>query len=200
MRNPTLSSLVGVLVLTLAACAATPSVLVDRDPTADLTSYKTFAFFDRPETDGSRYSTILTQHLKQATRTELERLGYVYDEHSPELKANFFLNVEDRQELRSSPTTAGFLGPRGYLGWGGYDLETVNYKAGTLRIDLVDTQRNALVWQGIAEGTVHSAALKNPGETLGRVVAEIFAGYPRAADRVKTETRPLQDDFAARNL
>src|ERR1043165_5992487 len=108
--------------LVLAGCASTPAVRVDRDPRADLASYKTFAFFDQIETDGGRYSSLLTEHLKTSTRTELERLGYVYDERKPQLRVNFFLSVADRQEIRATPTAPGPLGWRFYGAWGGYDV------------------------------------------------------------------------------
>jgi hypothetical protein len=182
MHNLKRLSLIGVLVLA-AGCASGPSILVDRDPTADLQAYRTFGFYDRQDTDRSRYSTIVTQHLKQATRTELERLGYVYDESAPELRVNFILEVEQRQELRTSPGSLGFVGPRGYGAWGGYDLTTVSYKAGTLRVELVDAARNALVWQGVAEGTLDGAALENPGATVGRTIAGMFSNFPGAPAR-----------------
>jgi hypothetical protein len=185
MHTFTLKSFAAIVIAfaAVAGCATRPAVVVDRDPTADFGAYTTFAFFERADTDRSRYSTLVTQHLKAATRAELARLGYVYDERAPDLRVNFVLNVQERQELRTSPTSLGFVGPRPYLAWGGYDLETVSYKAGTLRIDLVDAGRNALVWQGVAEGRVQSTALENPSEAIGRVVAEIFSGFPGSPQR-----------------
>ena len=152
---------------------------VDRDPRADLADYKTFAFFDHLETDRSRYSSLLTEHLKSATRAELERLGYVYDERAPQLRVNFFLNVQDRQEIHATPSS-GLFGLRFYSAWGGYDVRTEQYKAGTLSIDLVDARRNSLIWEGIAEGRVPSKALDDPGTALGKVVAELFSRFPNA--------------------
>ena len=169
-----------VCVIAVTGCASGPTIVVDRDPGANLATYKTFAFFDRQDTDSSRYSTILTQHLKQATRAELERVGYVYDETAPELRVNFILNVQDRQELRTTPSSLGFVGRRAYLGWGGYELETINYKAGTLRVDIVDAARNALVWQGIAEGTVGKNEQQDPGAAIRRAVAGLFSNFPGA--------------------
>jgi Domain of unknown function (DUF4136) len=167
-----------VLATLVAGCASGPAIVADRDPSADLESYATFAFFERSDTDRNRYSTLVTEHLKRATRAELERLGYVYDESAPALRVNFLLDVQEREELRASPTGLGFAGPRGYRAWGGYDLTTVSYKAGTLRIDLVDVERRALVWQGVAEGTLDAAALENPGAAIGRVVAHMFSNFP----------------------
>jgi len=86
--------------VTLTGCANHPAVRVDRDPASDLTTYKTFGFFDRASTDrGGQYTTLMTTRLQQATRAQLERLGYSYDEKSPQLRVNFFVNVTDRQEL-----------------------------------------------------------------------------------------------------
>jgi hypothetical protein len=179
MRNFSLLSAAAAFLLAAAGCASGPAVLVDQDPTADLASYRTFAFFDRAATDrDGRYSTLLTEHLRQATRAELERLGYVYDERAPQLLVNFFLNVEDRQEIRTTPAAGGFFGYRFYPAWGGYDVQTVRYKAGTLSVDLVDAGRNSLVWQGLVEGKVRREALENPGVAIGKIVAEIFGSFP----------------------
>jgi len=176
MRHRVLSSLIAPL-LAFAGCASGPSVHVDHDPAADLAGYKTFAFFEHVGTDRSGYSSLLTEHLKSATRAELERLGYVYDERAPQLRVNFFLNVQDRQEVHTTPST-GFGGLRFYGAWGGYEVRTEQYKAGALSIDLVDARRNSLVWEGVAEGKVPSKALDDPGATLGKVVAELFSRFP----------------------
>jgi hypothetical protein len=171
-------SLVGLLLVAVAALASRPAVVVDRDPAVNLGAYRTFAFAGD---DHSDYSTLTSQHLKQATRAELERRGYVYDERAPQLSIHLLLNVQQRQELRSSPSSPGFIGPLGYRIGGGYDLSTVTYKAGTLRVDLVDTERNALVWQGVVEGTIGNKAQKNQAAAIDRVVAEMFADFPGSA-------------------
>jgi hypothetical protein len=182
MRNFSLLSAVAILVLAATGCASGPAVVVDRDPAADLAAYRTFAFFEHVATDRDRaYSTLLTEHLKKATRFELERLGYVYDERAPQLRVNFFLNVQDRQEIRATPAAGGFFGYRPYGAWGGYDVQTVQYKTGTLSIDLVDAGRNSLVWQGLVEGKVRREAVENPASAIGKIVAEIFASFPNPA-------------------
>lgn len=177
---------VGCLALALAftaGCVSGPKIKVDKDPSADMTAFKTFGFFDQVATDRAQYTTIITSRLKQATRDNLERRGYTYSESSPDLRVNFYLNVVDKTEVRSSPSmSAGYYGYRGgmYGGWAGYpqDIDTVNYKAGTLSIDLVDAKKNALVWQGLAEGRVSEEARKNPGPAIDAVVSEIFANFP----------------------
>lgn len=185
VRGSLLVGSLGLALVLAAGCASGPKISVDKDPGADMTAYKTFGFFDQVATDRVQYTTIVSSRLKQATRDNLERRGYTYSENSPDLRANFFLEVADKTEVRSSPSMsagAGFYGYRRgvYGGWAGYpyDVDTVNYKEGTLSIDLVDTKKNALVWQGVAEGRVSDEARKNPGPAIDAVVSEIFANFP----------------------
>jgi hypothetical protein len=158
--------------LIAAGCASGPTIRVDKDPTANLADYKTFAFYDQVATDRARYSSIMSARLRQATREQLERLGYVYDESAPQLRVNFFLKITDKQEIRAGS----------YRVWSSYpyDIDTVDYKAGTLSIDLVDAKSNSLVWQGLAEGKVPRKALANPDAAVDSVVGEIFRKFPGA--------------------
>jgi len=184
MRNVLWLRAAALSIALLSGCETGPAIRVDKDPSADMSAYKTFAFFDQVATDRAQYSTIITSRLKQATRAQLERHGYTYNEQTPDLRVNFFLNVAEKQEIRSSPSTVGvgFYGYRGgmYGAWGGYpqDIDTVNYKAGTLSIDLVDAKSNSLVWQGLAEGRVKDESIRNPGPAIDAVVAEIFSNFP----------------------
>jgi hypothetical protein len=159
---------------------------VDQDPAASLPSYGTFGFFTPLATDEAGYSTLLSARLKDATRHELERRGYVYEESNPDLLVNFNVNVTDKTEVRSSPSMSvgyGYYGYRGgmYGAWSGYpyDVETTNYKLGTLTIDVVDADRKALVWQGVAEGRVTKKVLENPAPAVDASVTQIFARFPQ---------------------
>jgi len=198
--NPVTRFASGVLALAgiavLAGCASGPTIRSQVNPSADPSSYETFAFFSPLATDRDGYESVLTARLKAATRRNLEAKGYVYAESNPDLLVNFFANIEDRQEIRTYPAAppmgGGYYGYRtGYYGgWGGYyggyrptEIETVNYKAGTLTIDLVDPADKVLVWQGQAEGRVSSKARQNPGPAIDAVVDEIFALLPARAAR-----------------
>jgi hypothetical protein len=157
----------------LSACAASgPKVRTDRDPLANLTSYRTFGFYDQLLGDRARYSTVMSNRLRAATIAELTRLGYTYEPRAPQLRVNLFLQVANRQDVRSTPTAGlrPWMGPR--------DIDTVSYKAGTLRIDLVDVARNSSVWQAIAEGKISAEALSNPGPAVDEVVRTMFRQFP----------------------
>lgn len=163
---------VAAVAVLMSACAASgPKVRTDRDPTANLSSYRSFGFYDQLLGDRARYSTVMSSRLRAATVAELTRLGYTYDPRAPQLRVNFFLQVADRQSVRSAP--AGF----GPVGWP-RDIETVGYKAGTLRIDLVDVRRNASVWQAVAQGKIPEETLNNPGPAVEDIVRSMFRQFP----------------------
>lgn len=173
------------LVIGLVACASGPDIRVDNDPKVTIPAYSTFGFFSPLSTDDAGYTTILTTRLKDATRRELEKRGYTYKDTDPELLVNFNVNVVDKSEIYSSPSASigyGYYGYRSgmYGAWSGYpqDIETRNYRQGTLDIDIVDAARKALVWQGVAEARVTKKMRENPGTTLDSVVTQLFAGFP----------------------
>jgi Domain of unknown function (DUF4136) len=179
------SAAAAALLTVLAACASGPTIRADADPSANLASYKTFGFFDRVSTDKSSYTTIVSTRLKEATRREMEKRGYKYVESNPDLLANFNINISDKTDVRSTPSTsAGFYGYRAgmYGAWAGYpqDVETVHYQEGTLSIDLVDAQKQQLVWQGVAQGRINKEAVQNPGPAIDKVIGDIFAKFPGA--------------------
>jgi hypothetical protein len=173
-----------VLAIGLAACASGPDIRVDGDPNVNIPAYRTFGFFSSVATDKAGYSTILTTRLKDATRRELEKHGYAYADSDPELLVNFNLNVVDKTEIYSTPGSAGYgyYGYRSgmYGGWAGYppEIESRNYRQGTLGIDVVDAAKKALVWQGVAEARVTKKMRENPGNTLDTIVTEILASFP----------------------
>lgn len=167
----TLAALSVIAVLATGCAATKPDVRSAKDPAVDLGSYQTFNFFEQAPS-ANRYSTLLGQQLKQSTKIQLEKHGYRYSDENPDLKVNVFLAVVERQEVRTSP---GF-GYRPWIGRG--EIETVNYRQGTLGIDLVDAKKMALVWRGVAEGKVDKDAIKNPGPAIDAVVGEVFASFP----------------------
>jgi hypothetical protein len=180
LRNLLLAAAGAVL---LAACATGPEIRQDSNPAVNLTSLRTFGFFSPLATDKAGYETMFTGRLKESTRRSMEAKGYVYSENNPDLLLNFYANVQDRQEIQTSPFALGFYGYRGgmYGGFGTTDIQTVNYKQGTLSIDLVDAKKKVLAWQATAEGRVSSSARRNPGPAIDAVVTEMMAPLPPAA-------------------
>ena len=55
------------------------------------------------------------------------------------------------------------------------------YTEGTLNIDLVDRQKNRLVWEGIAVGRIAKLKPEERAARIDATMAEIFARYPYRA-------------------
>ena len=114
------------------------------------------------------------------------------DEKDPDLLINFFSNVRDVSDVRSSPQVAigyGYYGYRYglYRAWPmyGQDVTTVHYKVGTANIDIVDAERMQLIWEGVAEGRISGEDMKNSQVAIDAVVTELFLRFPGSASKGK---------------
>jgi hypothetical protein len=184
-------ALTAAAIVLISACANTPTVHRETNPASTFSSYKTFGFLSPLATDKFPYESLLTQHLKDATRQAMESKGYVFSASAPDLLLNFYVNIQDKQDVRTTPGTTGYRGygyPGGYYGYRtGYyrvvntaTVETVNYKQGTLTIDLVDAKQKVLAWTATAEGRISNDALKNPGPAIDTLVTNMMSPLPAA--------------------
>lgn len=167
----------------IGACASTPAIHHETNPAATFNAYKTFGFLSPLATDKFPYESLLALHLKDAARHVMESKGYVYSSTAPDLLLNFYVNIQDQQYTRSTSGSVAFVGyAGGYYGYRtGYyrvyrpaTVETVNYKQGTLTVDLVDANQKVLAWTATAEGRVSNDALKNPGPAIDSLVAAMM--------------------------
>jgi hypothetical protein len=181
-------ALTAAAIILIAACASAPTIHHDTNPAATFSSYKTFGFLSPLATDKFPYESLLTQHLKDATRRAMESKGYIFSASSPDLLLNFYVNIQDKQDVRTAPGSTAFVGyAGGYYGYRrGYyrvyntaTVETVNYKQGTLTIDLVDARQKVLAWTATAEGRVSNDALKDPGPAIDTLVTNMMTTLPQ---------------------
>ncbi|MCC2658925.1 MAG: putative lipoprotein [Panacagrimonas sp.] len=155
------------------AAAALPDFPAPTHASADLSRYRTFAFFE-PANDASLpHAPPLTREMVQAARAALEQRGYVYDEAQPELRVNLFAMLVERQKLRVTPTRPAFAGrPR---------VDAVPFHQGTFVVDLVDTRHHVLVWRGTAHGRITQQGLNDPAGAIQVAVRGIFSRFPATA-------------------
>lgn len=174
-----------VAVFMLSSCASGPKVRTDSAAGVSFSDYKTFGFFSELATDKAGYTTLVTQNFKYAITDEMTKRGYRYSESNPDLLINFNSNVQNRTEIRSTPTAHFHYGYYNYRYglYGAYPLyaqniDTVHYKIGTVNIDIVDTAKKQLVWEGLSEGILKEKDLQQPKEAILRVTNLIFQKYP----------------------
>lgn len=175
------------LALLLSACASGPQVRVSMDKSAEFSQYQTFAFADPLGTDRGGYQSIVSQHLKDATKQELEARGLRYVTSSPQLLVNFSAALNEKMRVMSTPAPMlgmGYYGYRAgmYTAWPLYtEQQTVTqYTEGTLNIDVVDAARKQLVWEGVVTDSVTQKELDQLKTSIGIAVKAAFAKYPVA--------------------
>jgi len=169
----------------LSACTATPRVAVIRDPAADFSGYRSFTFHQPLGTDReSGTGTLLSQQLMNTTKLKLEALGYRFHQEKADLEVNFF--VETREVVRGhrGPSVGVGYGVyhRNYGVWSGYETEIRQYTESTLHVDVVDTGRNQLIWEGVATERLTQHDIAFESENIPASLGQIFAGFPRAVD------------------
>ena len=167
----------------LAACATGPRIVINSDPSADWTAYRTFGFFPQLSTDRGQVRSIISNQLIESTRREMEAAGFTFTETDPDLLIDFVISTRETLQTRPS-SSASFHHSRGrYNTWSGWSYsmsttEVVQRTEGTLAVDIVDRVRNQLVWEGAASQRVTSSTLNNQNEVLDAAIAEIFLRFP----------------------
>ena len=174
----------------LAGCESGPQVRSNVDPSANLSSYKTYMFAEKTGTDRSGYSTPITSYFKESIRREMDARGYKYVEGGPaDLLINFNANARENVDVRTTPGSTygygyGYYGYRGGLyGASAFppEVETVRYKVGTANIDIVDLSKKQVVWEGIVEGRLTDKIMKDPRTAISNAIAEMFLQFPGKA-------------------
>lgn len=173
--------------LVLAGCASGPRVASQADPGADFSRYRSFAFYTPLALEQNGYTTITSNRIRAAVRSQMEARGYVFDEGNPDLRVNLNAYLQDKTRVTTLPEVDYdyyySYRARGYVAvpyW--RDRTDVRqYTEGTLNVDLVDARLKQLVWEGIAVGTVGRADPQRRGEQIDTAVAAIFASYPYRA-------------------
>jgi hypothetical protein len=165
----------------LQGCATKPDLRSDYDKSADFGKYHTFNFVKTPSTDTLGYGNLTTQAIETSIKMELESRGYKQSD-MPDLLVNFSGKLQEKADVQSTGGSVGYYGYRGYGAWPGYaygnDVYTVRYTVGTLNVDLVDSTRNQMVWEGVAVGEVTKKHLENREAAIAKAIQKIFTKFP----------------------
>ena len=186
---------IAAFVLLLAACASSgPRITSEVDPQADFGKYRSFAFYSPLALENAGYATPTTDRIKAAARAQLESRGYTYSATQPDLWVNLNAYMQEKTDVSSIPTVDYdyyySYRARSYVAvpyW--RDQTSVRqYTEGTLNVDLVDRQKNRLVWEGIAVGRIAKLKPEERAARIDATMAEIFAAYPYRAGQGSAAT------------
>ncbi|MEM7549346.1 MAG: DUF4136 domain-containing protein [Bacteroidota bacterium] len=143
------------------------------DSSVDFTQYKTFSWADPlNKAVGVSFNPLVNNSLvnkgiKEDIKSQMEQHGYNYIEKYGDLTVNFHTMVEHKSEVTTYPNS--------YYFWWRNEVRTINYKEGTLVVDVIDADTNELVWQGYTSGTLKKDDLILSSKES---VLKIFMNFP----------------------
>ena len=167
-----------IVMITVASCSSV-KISSDFDRTAAFSSYKTYAFTE--EALAIAINDLNRNRLFNAIDAELAAKGFTKSASNPDVLIDIKLKGEQKQTATATNTGGYGYGYR--YGWGGgFSTTTINYDTyvdGTLFIDMIDTKKNQLVWQGRGTKTIEpDASEKKREQNINYAVKQIFMKYP----------------------
>jgi hypothetical protein len=170
------------LISTLFGCQSTPNIHSMLDQSAKFDNYQTFGFHPTLIPQGDEYDSLSYRYIKSAIKTEMLKKGYQYAEE-PNLWVNFNVYVKDKIHINYSPSVSFYYDYRREYGvWGDYpnvDGRITQYTEGTLNIDVIDSNTNLLLWEGVAIGRINEKTYENLEDEINHVVGLIFDKFRR---------------------
>jgi hypothetical protein len=174
------------IVLFVTACSST-RIQTDYDQQADFSSYSTFAWYqpeenDRSPTEGP--NQLVDRRIRGAISENLRAKGLSQNEpNAADLVVTYYASLGSRLHFHTTGWGYGWgWGPYwgyGYGFWPGWTHTTVHtYHEGTIIIDIVDRNKNQLVWRGV--GTRALGKKSHSDEKIEQSMARILEGFPPA--------------------
>ncbi len=167
------------LVLGATSCQSV-HVVTDYDQNADFNQYKTFAFY-KPGIDKAKISDLDKRRILRAISSSLEAKGLTKSKESPDILVSIF--TKSTKNINVYNNHYGWGGPWGWWGYGPYWNNYYNSiytdVDGALYINIIDTKKKVLVWQGVGEGGISpEGSVPEKIERINTIVNKILAHYP----------------------
>jgi hypothetical protein len=173
-----------------AACSSGLEVRSDEDPTANFAQYRTYNYFDPMGIEGGYNSPIFGELFREAITRELTQRGYRLADN-PDLIVNVTIRADDKVRMRSytSPYMSGayYNRPGGAhygsaVGVGvGVGSRATKTTEASVFIDLVDSGKQRVSWQGVAVVDVNDKVSQQLKNAVYTAVNEVFKKYPHKA-------------------
>lgn len=187
-----------ILFLFLMTGCSSITVVSDYDKSADFSKYSSFGF-KKPDQLPAKYPTIINpinqRRIENAITEQMAMRNYIMTSQ-PDLLISYYIKVQERTDYRTTsyggPWNTPYYGSDFYGWYYGYghnwsDTRSIDYKEGTLIIDIVDARKNELVWYGAASKVLNESN-PDPEKTINEAVRKIFYEYPYLAgqgERIK---------------
>jgi hypothetical protein len=174
--NNTLKTSVAALFVScffLASCSSTAHI--EKDETANFSSYKTYAWEDRSDVKKDKSNQLVETQVKMAVDEQLQKnTGWRQVKDNPDLILSYDLMVDKTVNQRSdavysSPQVRTYYNrytrrlvniyyPSRFIGYDNYDVPV---NEGTVSISMVDSKTDKTVWQGWTTDNIDSRKFKS---------------------------------------
>lgn len=160
------------LSLFVTSCG-TVQVSTDYDRSVNFASYKTYSYHEKG-LEKLKVNDLDKKRLLTAIDTQMAAKGFTKVASGSDLIIN--LLTSSKEQVSVNNNNWGY-GPYGYYGgyYGGSNVSS--YQAGTIIIDIVDDQRNILVWQGVGSD-FNLSNISAKAERIPKAIEEILAKFP----------------------
>lgn len=175
--------LLSLFVLTaLVASCSSVRVNTDYDDNTNFTTFKTYGYL-KDGIDKAEISDLDKKRILNAIDVEMAKKGFAKSE-----KPDFLVNIFTKANKEVNVNNWGGYGWGGYgwgwggygwggpWGWGGYSSVSTQTQ-GTLYIDVIDTTKKELVWQGVGTGVLTKDRNKKQ-ERINEFVQKIMDQFP----------------------
>lgn len=182
--------------LFLSSCVSV-RVASDYDKEANFDTYKTYAFY-KTGIDRAQISDLDKKRILKAIDTEMTSRGFSKS-RNPDILVSIFTKEKEQVDIYNNNFGWGGWGG-GWGGWGGgwgwnpwlwggpgwggagRGGNNVSIRTeGSLYIDLIDTKKKELIWQGKGVGTLKSTKnVEKKEKRIKEFVSEILQAYPPA--------------------
>ncbi len=176
----------GVISVLVAGCGSGVKYNHDYDPTADFSNLETYAWAERVpsgDDDPRVYNDITMRKIKFAVDKALQDRGMRLVNANPDIYVAWHGAINGKMSLQTVNSGYGY----GYGWYGGMGMGTsttyVNeWDEGTLLIDIIDGQKQELIWRGSAQAELKDHQDPSTGqERLNEVVVNVLAAFPPGA-------------------
>lgn len=188
IRFPFLAGLLCLLsLLMIAGCQQTgPRIDTRTADSVDFSRYQTYALLK-----SSRAATPdneVAEHFVNSIRSQMNTLGYTYDEQQPDLLINYQVNIQNllKETGKAEPAQVSEGGyythsQEAYQGIPAAAEQTQLFieRKGAARIDIIDAHKRQLIWQGDAEGHLTEESLIQPEGPIRDTVKSLLRDFPR---------------------
>jgi hypothetical protein len=155
----------------MSAAVSAQSVYVNSSPTANFSSYHTYAW-GQNQNPNQIASSFLAQEAQSQINTQLQNKGLkmVQESENPDL----IVVISGGMKTQTSYNAWGMRGIGG--GMGGITPE--QNVSGTLVVDIYDVKAKELAWRGVGQGTLNEKNSQKNMQMVDKAVANMFKKYP----------------------